>query len=144
MEFHLAARGTTSRTAGLHLLLRPGELDTRPGYELRRLGLQPQSDRYFYDSLRGLHRANFLGLEEPTERMEDGSLAPWTKIRIEVQYGPDADFDAEGRVVAPQYERFVVTADMLIPSSAVYGEYGNKIAAFRWVRPGDTIRGVRV
>ena len=73
----------------------------------------------YYDSLRGLLSASYIGLDEdgPPELMEDGSLAPWTKLRARVQW-PHGIFEE------------TIVAARLIPSKARLRH--NRIAAFRW------------
>ena len=96
----------------------PGSMDKHA--KLYTLGAQTS----YYDSLCGLLPARFVSVVDANpETLEDGSLAPWVDLHIQVEW-PDLGWMDE-----------VFKAESLIPRGALYGEYSNKIASFRWRAP---------
>jgi len=105
MRFILHARGQLLRGVKLY------DLDT--------------VEQLFFDSLTGLRPAEIVGVHDKSpEVLEDGSLAPWTKLDVKV--------DWKGTLgVKPE----VIPAERIVPQGCIYGKHRNKIAPFRWRAP---------
>ena len=105
MKFRLSPPGTTSSAATLYRITP----DPTKQVEIR------------YQSVRGLLPAGNIRMvpgEEP-ERMEDGSLSPWAKVLVDVDWGKHLGWKTE-----------TVRSCRVIPNQAMGPN--NTINPFRW------------
>ena len=110
MKFRLTPAGTTSSAAKLYQIPRDPMLEPAIRYE----------------SVRGLLQAGNIRLipDSEPERMEDGSLAPWAKVLVDVYWGPHLGWKTE-----------TVRSSRVVPNDAMGPD--NTINPFRWTDKED-------
>ncbi len=96
------------------------------GVKLYDLGTKAE---LYFDSITGLRPAKIVGVhDKEPEVLEDGSLAPWTMLAVQVNWGGTLGWKDE-----------LIKAERIVPASCLYGEYKNKITPFRWRSPMSTL-----